>query len=150
MFMRKRQRIKNKNTRKVQISGQRFLPASRSSWSGVGGAVLVAGVHLLSSGLVGVPATDQTVVLHTVVLMADQPVRAHSTFALQERREKELASENTRLKLTQLVHDSIRWRLTSQTLTCGRKDHFWDLVKIITNWENCKLQFSDMPQNLKT
>lgn len=80
----------------VEISGQRFLPASGSSWTGVGGAVLG---RLLSSRLAGVPVADQTVVLNTVVLMADQPVGIHPTFALRDGRQKKLAPENTTLDL---------------------------------------------------
>lgn len=43
---------------------------------------VAAGQDLLLSGLVGVPVANQAVVLHTVVLMAHQPVCVHFAFTL--------------------------------------------------------------------
>lgn len=43
---------------------------------------LAAGRHLLLAGHVRVPVANQTVILHTVVLMANQPVRVHFAFTL--------------------------------------------------------------------
>lgn len=58
---------------------------TRTSWTHVAHGNLTSCYHLLLPGLAGVPVADQTVVLHAVVLVADQPVRVHFAFTLPAR-----------------------------------------------------------------